>query len=1535
MNGMVDSRVVEMHFDNSDFMDKIEETIEALERLNDQISNINAAQGLSNLTAGADIGLSNVEDSLGNIESRFSILGIVGMTIVQRLTNAAIDGVTKVANLLGAAARQARTGGFIRAENIEQAKFLLEGLGADVEGVFDRVDKAVTGTSYGIDEAAKAASSFYASGITDLDKMQDALRAVAGVAAMTGSDYASIADIFTTVAGQGKVMTMQLRMMEGRGLNAAATMRDFFNKAAQNSEKFRKDFGDNVADSVQKLTGGTKVSEETIREFVNKGKIDFEVFSAAMDNAFGKHAQEANKTFSGSLANLKTSLSRLGEAFYTPAMKAAIPVFNSLREVFSKLTTDLKSSKLSQEIDRISKSIEKSGKLTFITDRMFEAAGINIYPKLTDYLNGVNDGSVKASKSMQKFVKEITNGEQLIDEQTVDLIARGKISFKLFNAALGDYLKSTKKLHDSTSFVTLFTTSVDSLSKSLDGAIKRFKDSKIITNISDSISNTFLALSVAWHAVQAAFKEVFPGSAIASMEKFSEKLKELTAVLYNKMLYGGGWQTIQNIMVGFFSGVKAGINIISGLFSVLKSGIGVIFRATGAFEGFSKGFRDSMQRINEKTGTIGVFEKLANVLDGLGKLADRAFKKIARGFGTIVKTMAEGLGNVQNLTQAFVSFGLVLGGLSAMKNYKIIKYRLGLITGGIGRFIQMLRIADLQDTGSAIKDILDSSKRALAGFTHEIKTKILKDLAFSILALAVGLKLLETVDASRLAAGLGALTVMMAEMTGVLLVILNLLNDSTLTGSMKGVLAIGGISNAMIKLAISMLIMAEALKMISELDPAELATGLAGLTVMLGAVLGFILLLDKYQEYATDKTVGLMLLGVATSLLIMAKAVQILSSLKPIELAKGLGSVVVLLGAVFGFLAGLSKLEVTMGPGLIAAGVGMIAIAAAINILAPALERIGAIPLEQLSNSLQAVIAAMVAMAVASDMASLSGGAGMFMMALAISSLATSLERISSLNVSEISKGFITIAIALGIMVAATAILSIFSETLLIVAGAMLMFSGSVALFGAGLVLIGTGLTTISAGIMSFAAVTVTSIETFIQAIKVMIVEFCKAIPEILEASLSSLSEIIRVLNEYTPEIIAFLTKLLDMLIELITEYLPKLVSTGVELGIMLLLGILKGIAKSISDIVKAGIDVVVGFIEGVAANLDQVIQAGFDLIVAFINGLANGIRDNTEAIKGAITNLCSAILEAFMSFFGIASPSTVMQEQGVNLMQGLLNGIKSFGGIPAALISAVKGGLSRIGAFAGKFKSKGSELIRSIGTGIKSRASDIKVRVGDAITKAKNKVGEYVGKFKNAGGDLISGVAKGIRNGVSSVISAAGSIAQRALNKFKSKLGISSPSKVFAEAASWIPEGIAVGIKKTTRSVDKAVSNLSDRTVSPIEDAFAKIASFANFNDDFTPTITPVLDLSEVRKGASGIGSIFGNESVSLAASIGPNDVQNLQNNNLMNQLLTKMDKIMTSDSNPTNITNHFTVNGNDNPEQFVNTFIRTLDREMKMRAV
>ena len=251
-------------------------------------------------------------------------------------------------------------------------------------------------------------------------------------------------------------------------------------------------------------------------------------------------------------------------------------------------------------------------------------------------------------------------------------------------------------------------------------------------------------------------------------------------------------------------------------------------------------------------------------------------------------------------------------------------------------------------------------------------------------------------------------------------------------------------------------------------------------------------------------------------------------------------------------------------------------------------------------------------------------------------------------------------------------------------------------------------------------------------------------------------------------------------------------------------------------------------------------------------------------------------------------------------------------------------------------FKSGGLKLVTSLISGIKSKITGLPNSIHDGIVKAKNKVASFVSGFKTAGLNLVKGIANGIKNGASHIFSAVGNIAKQALNKFKQKLGISSPSKVFAEASRWIPEGIVVGINKTSGRVKSAVEDLSSTALDPLSEAMSKAYSILEDGGDFNPTITPVLDLTSIKEGASEIGSMFGDRSMNLATSIGNMDVQTMQTNTLMSRLVNKMDRMMSSkDNNPTNITNTFTVNGAENPEDFVNTFIRTLDREMKMRAV
>ena len=271
-----------------------------INKLRNGMENLFLDEGINNEID--HIRFDNLLGNMGVVQTKMTTLGVVGATIIQDITRQLESLAVKAIKVVDAPFQQIKTGGWSRALKIQDAKFQLEGLGVAWDKIKGDIDYAVSGTAYGLDSAAKAASQLVASGVELGDSMKAALRGISGVAAMANVSYEEIAPIFTTVAGQGKLMTMQLRQLEARGLNVAATLGQSLGK-----------------------------SEQAVREMVTDGKINFEMFATAMDDAFGQHAKDANKTFTGSLGNMKTALSRIGAEMADTYMTGMIDVFNDLR----------------------------------------------------------------------------------------------------------------------------------------------------------------------------------------------------------------------------------------------------------------------------------------------------------------------------------------------------------------------------------------------------------------------------------------------------------------------------------------------------------------------------------------------------------------------------------------------------------------------------------------------------------------------------------------------------------------------------------------------------------------------------------------------------------------------------------------------------------------------------------------------------------------------------------------------------------------------------------------------------------------------------------------------------------------------------------------------------------------------------------------------------------------------------------------------------------------------------------------------------
>lgn len=322
MAKQVENRVVEMEFKNKDFEKAVAVTLDSIEKLNKKLDSLNDVnvKGFDNIAKAANrIDFSGAFAQIDELSDRFTT--ITGK-IKSQLQDWVIEDIIKkplaqLEKTADSVMNTIVTKGKNRSKNLAQAKFQLEALGVAWEQVYDDMDYAVTGTAYGIDEAAMAASQFAASNVKLGKDMKAALRGISGVAAMTGRSYTEIAQIFTTVAGTGRAMNGELNRIAERGLNAKKAISDYMNK----------------------LDEAAHVTQNDVEQMARKGQISFEIFSKAMDEAFGEHSTKANELFVGAFDNTAAALGRIGERFSTPIYEdlrqmlvALIPVINDFKK---------------------------------------------------------------------------------------------------------------------------------------------------------------------------------------------------------------------------------------------------------------------------------------------------------------------------------------------------------------------------------------------------------------------------------------------------------------------------------------------------------------------------------------------------------------------------------------------------------------------------------------------------------------------------------------------------------------------------------------------------------------------------------------------------------------------------------------------------------------------------------------------------------------------------------------------------------------------------------------------------------------------------------------------------------------------------------------------------------------------------------------------------------------------------------------------------------------------------------------------------
>lgn len=1046
MSRTIDNRVVEMTFDNKQFEQGVAESRQSLKQLDKDLQFENASQGLINLNQAFDsLDLSNIERGVLSLQDRFSTFGIFTMQVIERLSNSLINFAT---NSLSKVFGQIATGGTNRAMNIENAKFQMQGLLKDeskVNDILDAVNKSVDGTAYGYDEAAKAAAMFVATGYKTKEAVYGPLRAVAGVAAQTNSDYSRMADIFTTVAGNGRLMGQQLTQLSTYGLNAAATIAEWFDTNGEAQRAYRKEL---------KLTG--KVTEAEIRDLVSDGKISFALFSKAMEDAFGDHAKDANKTFTGAMSNIKAALSRIGANFVQPLIEQEGPMvrmFNSLRTMinainkvlppFNTLFIDTVTG-ITEKISELAGKVEeKIGKLhantlvkaisnilytiKWLFDQTTESFGKFFKLPTISNLNDLISNFQKLTLKIQQFVTTNENVIKIINgiATAFNIVKNvfGAVYTVIKNVFTGlaplrdQFFEILGKISDGIVDVNNWINTTDILNKAVNkitAVLSPFIN--LITSIYTIIKNTFKSGGGGAGGIINAFFSVLTRSITATMHSIEEllgidlskeigwvinKLRNLkdivmeSAPFFNNFI--GFFKDFAKILYNSFTEAGGGLDgIVSAIFNVLTRAVTTLMHAFEDLTGID---------LSSQIGHVIVFfrkakETVLGARDGIQELKD-AIKtkwesKEFEGLRNLFENIKETFINVRNtISNGVNEFNSKLGGLD-----------LSGFTGFLGGFFKVLL-----GFGNAIGVVLDSLWTAISPFITDLTSALsegdiqkMLDIFTAFLGSLAGLKTYQSYMAN-----IGWVFSFFEKLPTLL---------SRLTSPLTVLQSIGNYFSQQIKtlkwnqiksLATSILMIAAAAYLLSKIPEDDMLRVTATLYAMISLMTGIAITLTQLETKATKSAAG-PLLALGVSILLIAAAMKVLSKIDEDALTRSFTTVVGLLAAITAAITVMTAVEGSLKK----VGGTMIAMAVAMLILAASIKMISKIEPNALARSFGIIVTliaeittALMLLMAASQTGSLSKVAGTFIaISIGLLIISASLALLSKMDQNELQSAF-------------------------------------------------------------------------------------------------------------------------------------------------------------------------------------------------------------------------------------------------------------------------------------------------------------------------------------------------------------------------------------------------------------------------------------------------------------------------------------------------------------------------------------------------
>lgn len=1363
MSKEVDERVVEMRFNNALFESKVQQTMRSLAALNEKLMFKGAEKGFEKVSDSSEkVKFNALLNALDNLSQKFSAVEVIGVTALMRITNQAVDAGER---LVKALSLDPIISGFqeyetqINAVQTILANTSSKGTTLDqVNAALDELNHYADLTIYNFTEMTRNIGTFTAAGV-DLNTSVSAIKGIANLAAVSGStsQQASTAMYQLSQAlASGTVKLQDWNSVVNAGMGGQV-FQDALKETARvhgiaidsmikKEGSFRETLSKGwltssiLTETLQKFTGD--LNEETLKSI---GYTD-EQIKKIME--MGKTANDAAtkvKTFS----QLKDTLTEALQSGWTQTWQTIIGDFEEAKELFTRFS-DVFS-------DLINKSSEArntvlAGGLNTGWQQLSTALGdsADFYSQMLEKVMLANGSiSQKQIDDAGSFVKALQQGGVSAEQLQNGL----KESYKQLSVlgALSDDALKAKKL-DPAQVRSLAKSFEEVNQKVADGSLDLDIYSKKIGELSgrehliESIWNVFEALEKVVEPVARAWQKIFSPITADQIYNIAKSIDEFTAKLSISD------ETADKIE-RTFSGIFAVLNVWKNMLLTVSKVLGEVFNAVSPLAGGFLSITASLSDcLVEMANAVNNSKTFKTTLDGIHWIIG----KVSEGMQTFAGVLTDVSNNVSVVFDPLKTLG------EWFENFiSFITPKLKWLADKIGEIFEEL--------GSGASGAFGNlNGNALWGFAN----------AGMIAGLIAGIKgFLEAFK------DIGSTV---KDTIGGVAELLNKLGEAvTAWKNNKNAETLKTISTAVAILAGSLVVL-------SMVKPERLAASTGAMIALFAELLVALAIYDEIAKKTKKVGKG------TSSMVVMAAGVLILTSalkkISEIETEKLLTSVIAL-GAVMAELVAAQVAISKWAKDGAKHAMSMLAMAAAVRVLAEAVEQLADLGWDGIEKGLIAVAGLLAEFAAFSGLSNFGGltagkAVGILILAAALSVLEKSVSAFSKMPVDELQNGIGVLGAILG-EIAVFSMLSNPAEHVLSTATALTILSG--------------GLLILSNALANLGGMTLGQIGVALAAMAGGLIEMGVALT-LVKGSLGSATSFL-IMSVVLNALVSPLKSLGEMSLE---EIGHGLLAVGGALGIFAIAVGTMSLAGPIVIAVSAALSLLAGsfalllgtmaavslmplrvealvvalgtlgsaigvFIAGVIAGLGtaagSIAIAIAEIIVAVCNAIAQAVPAIGNALAQLIVAICNVIVQCSEPIGqALFTLGTVVIQTIIDLIAWAWDGGGEGGGIKGAL----------------------SELLGNIVAWLSEHLNPINLFGGllGTISGFFGKIGEYMSQ----------GLANGLNTGASVQIANNGvqTLCNKVKDFFRNAFGINSPSTWMRELGQWFAPGLINGLNGT-----------------------------------------------------------------------------------------------------------------------------------------